>query len=259
MFRVPTLIAAALVLPLAGCGEGTAPAIVPAKAPSTPAPDADYLSPPVVSAARPAGASVLLSGTAPARSQVRLATPEGEAVFAEADARGAWTLALPSATQARIFGLSATQGERLVQSEGYLLITPLGEPVLLRAGGGAVRIGRQGPAGPDAVDFDREGGAVVSGRAPAGAPLRINIDGGQIADGRTDAAGRYAVALAQPLAGGPHQIDVFGDATENPVTIDASAAAPISNGPFRSASVPAGLRVDWLTPGGGVQSTILLK
>ena len=51
----------------------------------------------------------------------------------------------------------------------------------------------------------------------------------------------------------------FGDATENPVEVDATPAPALASGPFRAAAVAGGLRVDWMTPGGGVQSTILLK
>jgi hypothetical protein len=253
--RLAALIVA--ILPLAACGEGTAPAIVPS-APA-PAPAAAYLAPPTVTSARAGPAQIALAGAAPANSRVRLATPEGQAVFAQADAKGVWRLALPVAAEARIYGLSATVGARTAQGEGYLLMTPAGEAVLLRAGAGAIRVGRQGRSGVDAVDFDREGGAVVSGRAPANAELRIHIDGDQTAEGRADAQGRYVVAPAQPISAGTHQIDVFGDAAENSVTIDAQPAAPISSGPFRVAAVAGALRIDWMTPGGGVQSTLLLE
>lgn len=248
-----------LLAVLSACGDGGAPAIVPKAAPAAAA-DPAYLNPPVVTASRPQGGNLLLSGSAPPDARVRLATPEGQTLFAEVDAKGLWSLTLPASGEARIFGISAASGQRTIQGEGYLLLTPAGEAVILRAGAGALRIGRAGPSNLDAVDFDREGGAVVSGRAPAGAALAIHIDGRQIAEGRADAAGHYAVSMTQqPLTGGQHQIDVFGDATENPVTIDTSAAPPLSSGPFSAAAVAGGLRVDWITPGGGAQSTFLLK
>ena len=243
---------------MAACGEGAAPIAPVAKTPGA-QPDPGYFTAPRVTNARTEGSRLRLTGQAPANSKVRLATPEGEAVFADADSKGAWSLALPASDQARIFGLSASMGDRAVQGEGYVLITPSGEPVLLRAGGGALRLGA-GASGVDAVDFDREGGAVVSGRAPAGAALSIHIDGRKFGEGRAGQYGRYALALTQqPLTPGAHQIDVFGDATENPVMVDASPAPALSEGPFRAASVAAGLRIDWMTPGGGAQSTILLN
>lgn len=258
MFRAPFLIFASLLALLAGCGEGTPPVIVPGTAPQAP-PEAAYVTPPAVTAARVQGSSLLLSGTAPAGARVRLATPAGEAIFANADPKGVWRVTLPASPEARIYGISAASGPRTAQGEGYLLLTPQGEPVLLRAGAGALRIGPRGQNGLDAVDFDREGGAVVSGRAPAGAALSVHIDGRQTADGRADSAGRYAIALTQPLPPGAHQVDVFGDATENSVTVDATSAPPLASGPFRAVQVGSGLRVDWMTPGGGAQSTLLLK
>lgn len=257
MSRTHFLIAAALLASLTACGEGTAPVIAPGKA-AQPSAEAAYLAPPSVTAAQVRADDLLVLGQAPAGSRVRLATPAGEAVFAVTDGQGAWSLSLPLSTEARIYGMSSTSGPRTIQGEGYLLITPAGEPVLLRAGAGALRIGARAN-GLEAVDFDREGGAVVSGRAPAGASLSVHVDGRQSADGRADAGGRYAVSLTQPLPPGPHQVDVFGDATENAVTVDANAAGPLASGPFRATPVAAGLRIDWMTPGGGVQSTLLLK
>jgi hypothetical protein len=245
-------------LALCACGEGAAP--IGPKSAAAPAVEAGYIRPPAVTSARPEGTTLVLAGTAPAKAQVRLATPDGQSTTAAADDQGTWRLAVPLSPEARIFGLSATAGGRTIQAAGYLLLTPAGEAVLLRAGAGALRVGRVGGrSGVDAIDFDREGGAVVSGHAPANAPLSIHIDGDQTADGRADGEGRYAIAVPEPIAPGAHQIDVFGDAAENSVTIDTRPAAPISSGPFRSAAVAGGLRVDWMTPGGGVQSTLLLE
>jgi hypothetical protein len=40
--------------------------------------------------------------------------------------------------------------------------------------------------------------------------------------------------------------------------VQVTPAAPLAQGPLRSQLTSAGLRVDWMTPGGGVQSTILV-
>lgn len=253
--------AAALALVLAACsgGRDAEPAAVAAGAAPQSQADSGYLSAPTVQSVVVTAAGLRLSGKAPASTKVRLATPEGKALFAEADGKGTWSLVLPASEQSRIFGLSASEGARAIQSEGYLLLTPDGEAVLLRAGAGALRIGRGGKNSLDAVDFDREGGAVISGRAPAGAALSIHVDGRKLAEGKADAKGRYAIALTQQPLSGRRQIDVFGDATENPVTLDITPAPPLAAGPFRASAVDAGLRIDWMTPGGGAQSTVLLK
>lgn len=258
--RFPFLIAglSAACLALAACGprQAAAPAASPEPAGQG---DVGYQAAPMVRSVQTSGGTLRLEGSAPANSRVRLATPQGQAVFADAGDKGAWSLSLPVSAQARIFGLSASVGDRTVQSEGYLLLTPEGEAVLLRAGAGALRVGRGGRNGLDAVDFDREGGAVISGRAPAGAALSIHVDGRKMGEGRADAKGRYSIALTQQPLSGRRQIDVFGDATENAVVIDVTPAAPLSAGPFRTTTVDGGLRIDWMTPGGGAQSTVLVK
>ncbi|MBS0362864.1 MAG: hypothetical protein JSR98_15920, partial [Proteobacteria bacterium] len=80
--------------------------------------------------------------------------------------------------------------------------------------------------------------------------------------GRADAAGRYQVSLGgqNPVKPGPHHIQVFGEGYTpiDQVTVQVAPAAPLAQGPLRSQLTPAGLRVDWMTPGGGVQSTLLV-
>ncbi len=222
-----------------------------------------YLAPPMADAVRPTGAGWALSGSAPAGASVRLASPQGEALSAAVDARGRWTLMLPPAAEPRIFGLSATTKGRQIQSEGYVLVTPKGQAAVLRAGAGARRIDPAARPGLRAIDFDRGGGLEVSATAAPGATVILKLDGREAAEGRADAAGRYAASL--PAAGsqtrilpGAHQAQVFGDGFSDSVAFQVAAVPPLAEGPLRSQFTPAGLRVDWMTPGGGVQSTILV-
>ena len=186
-----------------------------------------------------------------------------QALTATADARGRWAIVLGASAQARIFGLSATAKGRQLQSEGYVLLTPKGEAAVLRAGAGARRIDAVARPGLRAIDFDRGGGLEISATAAAGASLVVRLDDRQVANGRTDEAGRYEVSLPQQgsqmrILPGAHQAQVFGDGVSDSVAFQISPAAPLVDGPLRSQLTSAGLRVDWLTPGGGVQSTILV-
>jgi hypothetical protein len=63
--------------------------------------------------------------------------------------------------------------------------------------------------------------------------------------------------LAEGLKPGGHSIKVFGDAVDAGLTVDTSPAPPLTGGPIRTQATSAGLRVDWMTPGGGVQTTLL--
>jgi hypothetical protein len=248
------------VVGLAGCG-GKSPA---AKAGGeVRAEDAGYLAPPNADTVRITARGLSLSGSAPGGGRVRLASPAGQAAFADVDGKGRWTIALGPVAEPRLFGLSVVAKGRSAQAEGYVVVTPRGQAALLRAGAGARRIDAAPGPGLRAIDFDRGGGVEVSASAPPGANVILHLDGRLAAQGHADATGRYDVSL--PTAGsstairpGPHQVQVSGDGFSDAVGFQVSPPAPLAQGPARSQLTPAGLRVDWMTPGGGVQSTILV-
>lgn len=218
--------------------------------------DAGYVSPPEVVAATRTANAVLLQGKAPAGAQVRLATPGGQAMTTRADREGGWRLQAPLDAQAQIFGLSAESAGRRVQAEGYLLVGPKGETALLRAGTAALRLDRPPGSRIAAVDFDPEGGALVSGWAAAGTDVAVRLDGRVVGEARTDSDGRFNFAIAR-LSARAHQIEATGVGFTDDVGLDARPSPPLVDGPLRSQLNGHALRVDWLTPGGGVQSTIL--
>jgi hypothetical protein len=213
---------------------------------------AGYLAPPTATRF----ADGLLSGTAAPGARLRLATPAGEALSADVGPDGRWQMRVSSGVQPRIYGLSLTSGGRQVQSEGYLLVSPRGQAAVLRAGGGSARLDPLAP-GLGVLDFDRGGGAVVSGTAPPGAVVLVRLDGTEVGEARSGDDGRFSLALP-PIGGGPHRLQVFGDGFQDAASISANPSAPLAGGPLRSQFIPGGLRADWLTPGGGVQSTVLI-
>jgi hypothetical protein len=240
---------------VAGCGKP------PARAPDRPEARGgtdEYAAPPGVAEIRDTANGVTVSGAAPAGVQVRLGAPGGAAQFAAADRQGRWRIILPTSPETRIFGLSLKAQGRQVQAQGYVVIAPQGRAALLRAGAGAVRLDPQKPPALGAIDFDRDGAAVVSGIAAPGAPVSVRLDGRQVTEGRSDAAGRYSVALPQPIPQGVHAIEAVGDGFSDVAEVEVSPSAPLVEGPMRSQFTKGGLRVDWMTPGGGVQSTLLL-
>jgi len=262
VFPVKALVVAliAFVGP-AGC-SGKVPAAKTAG--DVRAEDAGYLAPPAPDAVRLTATGVSLSGSAPAGGRVRLATPGGQALFADASAKGRWTLALGPIAEPRIFGLSVALKGRSAQAEGYVMVTPQGQAAVLRAGAGARRIDAAAHHGVRAIDFDRGGGVEVSATAPPGAAVLLHLDGRLVAQGQADAAGRYDASLPAPgsttaIRPGAHQVQVSGDGFSDTVAFQVSPSAPLAQGPARSQLTGAGLRVDWMTPGGGVQSTILVR
>jgi hypothetical protein len=252
-------IEALALLALAACRPGGQADIAQPRAPDSTAAERAYRAPPSAdSATLVTGGRVLLAGRADARSRVRLATPAGQAVFAPAAANGRWRLVLGGSPQVRLFGLSMIEQGRAVQAEGYLVVTPQGAAAQLRAGSGARVLSHGGAPRILAVDFDRKGGTVVSGIGPAGATVSVGVDGTQRGRTQADGAGRFALALDEPLSGGDHALEVDGAGVNARARVSVSPAAPPAGGPFLAALTPWGWRIDWMTPGGGVQTTLLI-
>ena len=247
-----------MVLALGACDARPPPAAPRGEAVSVNA--AEYLSPPEPRTIEGRADGAILAGIAPAGSRVRLATPQGEALFDDADTKGAWRIALGPLPQPRVFGLSVTHKGRQAQAQGYVLVEPGGRAALLRAGAAAARIDRPATGfGLRAVDFDREGAAVVSAMAAApGAAVGLWVDDRRVADGRASASGEVELAVPTPLTRGLHRLQVYSDGRSDAVAVQISSPAPLVQGPLHSQLTPAGLRADWMTPGGGMQSTILI-
>lgn len=219
--------------------------------------DAGYVSPPAVTEAIPSPGQVVLRGAAPAGAQIRLASPDGAAVSTRADGEGQWRVQLATGGDARVFGLSAVSGGRRVQAQGYVLVGPHGETALLRAGAAALRLDRPRGSRISSVDFDAEGGVLLSGWAAAGTDVAVRLDGRAAGDARADEDGRFLYAWPR-LSRGPHRVEATGVAFTDEVAFDITPAAPLVAGPLHSQLTGRALRADWLTPGGGVQSTILV-
>lgn len=222
--------------------------------------EAGYVAPPRVEQVVREGAGLVLTGAGAPDASVRLGAPTGEVFTGQTDAKGRWRLTVPSSSSVRLYGLSMTRGDRTVQAEGYVMVTPEGSVALLRAGSGAWRLS-QGSASPHilAVDVDPEGGAVISGVATPGAGLSARVDRSPRGGGQVGEDGRFFISLSEPLGSGAHDIQVSGEGGEQRVTVVVSPAAPLVNGPVRAQRTQAGWRADWMTPGGGVQTTVLIQ
>ncbi len=220
-----------------------------------------YRQPPAAtSASLAAGAVVHLVGRAEPGAKVRLASPGGQAVLAQAGVDGGWSLDLPPAATPRLFGLAMIDGGHIIQSEGYVAIMPEGAAAQLRAGAGALVLGSRSDAPVIlSVDFDAKGGAVVSGLASPHGAVEVWVDGERRARGQAAADGVFSLAPNEPLTLTEHGFEVVDGSRRAAVRAALSLAAPLSRGPYRSDRTPSGWRIDWMTPGGGLQTTLLLS
>jgi hypothetical protein len=254
------LVAAGLLL--AACGRGGDWRTPQAPADESAQGQIGYTPPPrFTSSQRLGDGQIELAGLADPNVRIRLASPDGVAYGAVTDGRGLFTLTVPAAAAVRLFGLSEDVAGRIIQGEGYLAVLPApGRPaVLLRAGGGAHAPGASSDT-PDvaAVDFDSGGGAVVSGVAHPGSTLRLVLDGQPGGEARADAQGRFSFALAAMLKPGDHELTIQSAGGQADARFSVSPAGPISGLPFRGQRQAGDWRIDWLTPAGGQQTTLIM-
>jgi hypothetical protein len=260
-YRLRAARAAALLLAglLAACGarrdpSGQAPAARESGG------EAAYHPPPeATSSQRLAGGAVELGGSSEPGTRVRLASPGGTLTPALVSANGAWRARLPASDAVRLFGLAAIERGRTVQSEGYLAVTPGGLSAQLRAGAGARVIGARGALRILSVDFDRKGGVVVSGIGAPGANISLTADGAARGRALVDPDGRFTFPFDEPLTPGAHTLDAVDGAARSRTSVTLTPPAPLTAGPYRAAREADGWRIDWLTPGGGAQATLLLN
>jgi hypothetical protein len=257
-FKSPILTVSLAALLLVACEPG-APVTSKPAADKPDSAEAGYLAPPSLEAVRRAANGIVISGHGTPDADLRLGSPTGEVVMGKIDTLGQWTVTVPNEAGVRLFGLSSSLNGRTVQAEGYVMVADGGEVALLRAGAGARRLAAESSSPRIlTIDVDREGGAVVSGVANPGAGLNVRVDRVTRGGGRTDDDGRFNISLTDALAPGVHDIQVAGEGGETAVAVAVSPAAPLVYGPVRADRTAAGWRVDWMTPGGGIQTTYLI-
>jgi hypothetical protein len=249
---------------LAGCGP--APSTTEATNVAAADPAVDYLPPPTLTAVDISPGRVSLTGRSRPRSTVQLAAipPIGRSLAAPADAAGVFRLEIPAIADARLVSLQMVVGgsngaSRRTPSDGYLFLAPGAPPALLRAGAGTRVLGPpRGRLRITCLDYDAAGGAVLSGTARPGAALSAQLDGVSRGQTRADAEGRFAIQLA-PVTVGTHRFTVTGGGGRGDVSITTSNATPLIGSRFRAARTDLGWRIDWMTPGGGLQTSLILN
>jgi hypothetical protein len=254
---LPALAAAAL---LWGCGQP--PANSAHAAESAGGASQDYKAAPELLGGAPGeGGRLQLYGSAAPGAVVRLASPGGGAQFATADGQGVWRITLMPAPAARLLGLSMSTGGQVVQAVSYLFIAPDGVVARLKAGGGTEAPAPAGPGlAPLALDYDNRRAASLSGVASPRETVSVRVDGVERGQAVANSKGRFVLQLSEPLAVGAHEFDLAGIGGDADVrfTVTVDAPAPLAGSPYAANRLGGGWRVDWITPGGGEQTTLIL-
>ena len=84
------------------------------------------------------------------------------------------------------------------------------------------------------------------------------VDGQPAIEGPADADGRFALSLPKPLAAGQHKLHAATAQASADAEILIDRPAPPKDGPYQVQAQPYGWRIDWMTAGGGPQTTLLL-
>lgn len=252
---------AVLILVLAAAaGACSRAGPAPPPAAQKPSPPSDYLAPPeLTSAVRGPDGVVALSGAGQPDGVLRLARPGGSAIGGTVAQDGAWSLGAPADPGPRLYSLSETVAGRMIRARGYIAILPPPGPaaVLLRPATAAGPVGLDHGLSIAAIDFDTSGAAVASGRASPGQAVRLQLDGVDAGEDRADDAGVFDIPLSVNLRPGPHRLTAAAAGFSAAAAFDAAPAAPIRTPPFDAVRAASAWRIDWMTPGGGVQTTLV--
>lgn len=252
------LIAWAGLLPLllvGACGDGGRP-VWKADA-AKPAAVDGYLVPPRVLATHLGQGGIAIAGVAAPGSRVRLGEPTGELRYGVTDKAGLWTVVVPRGPDLRLFGIAMTVNNRSIQAEGYLAVAPDGRAALLRAGAGALVLSPQSRRPLIlSLDFDRDGAAMISGVGTVNADIGLRLDRTAAGGTAVDRQGRYSFALSRPITPATHELEISGEGGEDVVVVATGRPAALDR-PFRASRLPNAWRIDWMTPGGGAQTTLL--
>lgn len=259
--KAVVLASAALALTTAACGR---PGPFPAREAQAgaEAPDPGYRAAPQVSgAAMDSSGAMTLNGRALPSSRVQIVSPAGARIETSANGSGLWAASIGPLSEPVLYSLEEETRGQTVQAEGYVAVLP-GAPAvaLLRAGFGAEVMRGAGKAGLEilAVDYDAAGAAVVSGRAPPASPVRVLADGQPPVEGAAGPDGRFSLTLSKPLPTGVHRLQALTPKGEARVEFTVTPPAPPKGAPYHAQPLSFGWRVDWITPGGGVQTTVVL-
>ncbi|HXQ17671.1 MAG TPA: hypothetical protein VN814_23890 [Caulobacteraceae bacterium] len=251
------VLAALAVVGLVGCGETSTPADNAVSAQATPT--EDYRpAPELLGGAAGSDGRVQLYGSAVPGAAVRLRSPSGAQQFATADAAGMWRVTLAPSPQPRLLGLSMSDKGQVVQAVSFLFLAPDGAVARLKAGGGtqAAAPGKAGLAAL-ALDYDNQRAATLSGVAAPHETVTVRVDGVERSQADADSGGRFVLPLPQ-LTTGAHEFDLMGAAQEVRFSASVDTPAALAQAPYAATRVGQGWRIDWRTPGGGGQTTLIL-
>lgn len=220
---------------------------------------AGYARAPVITGVSQGDSSTfVVTGLASQDGRVRIVYQGNRATGVTADSNGRFRAEVPATLVGGVYDLSMDDNGRPMHADGRLFIPP-GHPekaVMLRSGSPSVPVANAGTV-IAVIDIGGNGGAAVSGRAAAGAVVKL-LDGGDLrGQVKSDSMGDYSVTTRiEPPTATPvtwtFTLQAGTTSVDKAVSVSLPAAAA-----DQVSVVDGGWRVDWGLPGGGVQSTFV--
>ncbi len=200
----------------------------------------------------------VVTGQTIPNARVRFSYSGQRAVGVTSDSKGRFRAELPSGPDGGLFDLSTEDSGRSMHADGRLFI-PAGAPgktVLMRPGAPSLALFNDLTA-VAVIDYDRAGAVAIAGRVAPTAAIEVVLNGEIRARTTSDDRGFYtATTQIEPpdeseaantlsvMAGGKEYVRNFKDSR-------------INTDGDRITRFEDGWRVDWVLPGGGMQTTLV--
>jgi hypothetical protein len=220
---------------------------------------AGYWRAPEITGVDQAGSNMfVVTGQTIANARVRFSYAGNRAVGVTSDSKGRFRAELPSGPNGGLFDLSTEDSGRSMHADGRLFI-PAGAPgkaVLMRPGAPSLALFNDLTA-VAVIDYDRAGALAIAGRVAPTTAIEVVLNGEIRARTTSDDRGFYTATtqIAPPneteaanslsiMAGGKEAVRYFKDSR-------------IAGEDDRITRFEDGWRVDWVLPGGGMQTTLV--
>jgi cytoskeletal protein RodZ len=83
------------------------------------------------------------------------------------------------------------------------------------------------------------------------------VDGVEVIQAAPAADGRFTMTLPKALSRGQHQVQAMTANAAATTRVTVGPITPPADAPYRVTAADGGWQVDWITPGGGPQTTLL--
>ncbi len=221
---------------------------------------AGYARAPEISSVRQDGnGSYVVEGQALPDGRVRFTYAGQHAIGVAADSRGHYKAELPAAGLGGLYDLSIEDSGRLMHADGRLFI-PYGQAskaVLMRSGSPSRPIMR-GTDVVRVVDYDAAGALGLSGYVAPNTKVEVILGDEIRAQATSDANGYYtATTQIPPPVATAAPVTLIVQVKGQSVTRSFTVSLPESATEDRIRREGAVLRVDWVLPGNGMQTTLV--